>query len=452
MKKIIVDIKDLLGKVVQGTESITHVSDTIDQGTHMQEEMFKETMEAINEFHKNINEVLDNLNTLSQLAEDTSSSILEMASSIEEVDGNIENLTISIGDTSSSVEEITASLMEVSKAVDDLSTSTDETVSSLSEIDASIKDIEENASKNAQLSQEVSKEGEKGLNAVKATHEGMEKIKEAVGTISTIIDELGKRSGEIGKILTVIDEVAEETNLLALNAAILAAQAGEYGKGFGVVAEEIRELAERTTSSTKEIDTLIKGVQSQTEKAISSVKDGMEKVEEGERLSLETLSTLSSILDRFKESHEMSMLIARSTEEQSKGSKQVTENLQRISETIHHIAIATQEQTRGAQQIIHSVEKMKDLSTHINRAVQEQTKGSKVIASNTEKVASSSQKIRDFVQLQKEGFESIVETINRNQEILQENHAGVETMNRVVSELKDGVEALNERIGRFKLE
>ena len=452
MRSIIKKVKDMLQNINSGAGVVEEVGAKVKENTDIQAESLNQTSQTIDEFHNSIKTVSENLNIMSQLAEDTSSSILQMASSIEEVDSNVENLTVSVGDTSSSIEEISASLREVAGAIDDLSVNADETVSSLAEIDVSISNIEETASNNAKLSQEVAKEGEMGLKVVEKTHEGMEKIKQAVSSIADIINMLGKSSEEIGDILTVIDEVAEETNLLALNAAILAAQAGEYGKGFGVVAEEIRELAERTSSSTKEIETLIKAVQSHTQKAVVSVKDGIEKVDEGEKLSQETISTLKAILERFNQSQDMSLLIANSTKEQAQGSKLVTQNLQKITDTIHQIARATQEQSQGSRQITHAVERMKDLTSQIKRATQEQTKGSKIITSNTEKVASSAQNIKDSVSLQKEGFSMIIDAVNANKKLMKKNQEGVEKLNFVVSEIKAGVGALNREVDRFKLE
>ncbi len=452
VREMIKDIKDVTGRLLQEMERIDEVRKTIDTGVFRQAEAIGQTGASIEEFQRNIEGISKSLATLSNLTEDTASSVLEMASSIEEVDGNVEDLTISIEQTSSSIEEISRSLKEVAKAIEDLSASADETVASLSQIDASIKDIEENAANNAKLSQEVALEGEKGLEAVKKTHEGMERIKESVASISAIINDLGMNSREIGKILNVIDEVAEETNLLALNAAILAAQAGEYGKGFSVVAEEIRELAERTSSSTKEIDAIIKGVQLQTERAIASVKEGMEKVEEGEQLSKETISVLSSILEYFRKSNEMGQLIAKATQEQARGSREVTQNLQRITETIHHIAIATQEQSKGSEQIAYAVERMKELASQIKKATKEQTASSKSIASNTERIAASTERIKESLSIQEESLQGIVGAMNKNKETMRQNQEGVERLGVTVEGLKRCTEDLIARVERFKLE
>ncbi len=452
VRAMIGEIKEIGHKLIEEVGRVDEVRKSIDSGTYRQAEAIGETKASIEEFQRNIEGISKSITTLLGLAEETASAVLQMASSIEEVDGNVEDLTISIGQTSSSIEEITTSLKEVAKAIEDLSTSADETVASLSQIDASIKDIEENATANAKLSQEAALEGEKGLEAVKKTHVGMERIKDSVNAIAHIIDELCRSSREIGKILTVIDEVAEETNLLALNAAILAAQAGEYGKGFGVVAEEIRELAERTSSSTKEIDTIIKGIQIQTEKAMASVKEGMGKVEEGERLSKETIAVLSSILQYFEKARDMGQMIAKATKEQARGSREVTQNLQRITETIHHIAKATQEQSKGSEQIAYAVERMKDLSSQIKKATKEQADGSKSISTNMEKVTAATERIEKSIAIQKESLERIVEAMNKNQETMVENQKTVHTLGRTVEGLKHCIDDLISGIERFKLE
>ena len=125
------------------------------------------------------------------------------------------------------------------------------------------------------------------MKAVRETIDGMEQVRQSVVEANAVVSRLGERSMAIGKILNVIEDVAEQTNLLALNAAILAAQAGEYGKGFSVVAAEIRDLSERTASSTRDIANLIRGVQEEVENALRVTSAGSSLVENGVTLSHE---------------------------------------------------------------------------------------------------------------------------------------------------------------------
>ena len=163
-----------------------------------------------------------------------------MVSSISEVDQNVVYLTNFVTDTSSSMVEMSASIAQV----------------------------EANAARSYDLALAVADAAESGMKAVRETIDGMEQIRQSVVEANAVVSRLGDRSVAIGKILNVIEDVAEQTNLLALNAAILAAQAGEYGKGFSVVAAEIRELSERTASSTRDIANLIRAVQDEVENAL----------------------------------------------------------------------------------------------------------------------------------------------------------------------------------------
>src|SRR5207237_6093704 len=139
---------------------------------------------------------------------------------------------------------------------------------------------------------------------------GMEQIRQSVAESNVVVTRLGDRSTAIRKILNVIEDVAEQTNLLALNAAILAAQAGEYGKGFSVVAAEIRELSERTASSAREIATLIRAVQEEVANALRTMSSGSRLVEDGVSLSHEAGKALNKILDSATKASGMGKEIA----------------------------------------------------------------------------------------------------------------------------------------------
>lgn len=228
-KTLFTNVDSAVKKIVSGATSIRRGSE--DQATAMTDVSF-----SVEGLHKMALDIANGMEQSLKLSEKTSSSILEMALSIEEVDGNVAEITFAVEDTSTSIEEIASSLKEVAIGTDNISKGADEIASSLIQIDTSAMEIERHTGEGAGLSNEVAREGEMGLKAVGLTHAGMETIKGEVKKLATVIEELGQRSKEIGKILNVIDDVAVETNLLALNATILAAQAGEHGKGFGVVA------------------------------------------------------------------------------------------------------------------------------------------------------------------------------------------------------------------------
>ena len=451
LRDIILKTKGLSANVAAAVKKIEESAHSTRAGSEQQSQTMRDislSAERLNNMATNAAEDMDHL---FRMSEGTSSSLLEMAASIEEVDGNVGDLTVTVGDVSTSIEEIANLLKEVASGVDNISKGADETASSLIEIDASAMEIERNTKESAELSHEVAKEGERGVKAMELTHNGMEKVKESMSALAVVIDELGQRSKEIGKILNVIDDVAVETNLLALNAAILAAQAGEHGKSFGVVADEIRELSERTAVSTNEITSIVSGIQGQIKRAVVSAEEGMSKVIEGEKLSTETIAILMVIMERFKTFQNMSLKIAEATKEQASGSKRVTQNLEAITHTIHQMARATQEQYQGSTHIVKSVEKMRNLVSHIKKATAEQAKGSKVIASNTEDVMKFAKELDALSSDLGNEEQKIANAVEMTAAIAKAGFENATKLDEVVGFLKSEIDALKRGLDSFRL-
>ena len=452
IKDIMKDVQNLLGNIITGVTDIEQVSQRVEKGSAIQQDSFDQARLAVHEFDQSIREVSDHLDTLSQRMDEITSSILQMTGSIKQIDEGVENLWKAAEATATAIQEITSSIKQVAQAVTELSTHSEETSAAVTEIETSIQEIEKHAASNARLSQDVMQAGNEGLKAVQVTYEGMAQIKSTVSLISNVIRELQKYSLKIGNVITVIHELAEETNLIALNAAILAAQVGEQGKGFSVVASKIRELAEKTATSAREVEEIIESIQSQIHRAVESVQEAMARVQEGEKRAKDAITTFESILQKFEQSHEMSLLIARATQEQSRAAQEVTQTLYEETQTIHQIAQATQDQSQASRQVLHAVEKMNRWISEIRVAIHQQAEGSKIIEQNAEEVAKSAQEIRNFVYIQKDHFRKIVDVMERNREVMQQNQKDVTTLNAVVIRLKNGVDQLSEKMSHFKLE
>jgi len=176
---------------------------------------------------------------------------------------------------------------------------------------------------------------------------------------------------------------------LALNAAIIAAQAGEHGRGFAVVADEIKALAERTGASTKEIADLIKTVQTESKNAVTAISEGVHAVEEGVQLGHNAEAALLKIVESAKRSTLMIKAIAQATVEQAKGSKQVTNSISRIAETVQQIALATSEQAKGSEQIMKSAERMRAITQQVERSTEEQNRGGQQVTQAVENIRES---------------------------------------------------------------
>ena len=244
-----------------------------------------------------------------------------------------------VEETASSINEMLASIKQVSENTEALSASAEQTSSSITEMSVSVKEVEQRAVESARLAEKVSAEAsERGMAAAAEASKGMDHIKEAVEATADVVNRLGKRSQEIGQILKVIDEVTDQTSLLALNAAILAAQAGEHGKGFAVVAEEIKDLAERTAASTQEIVSLIASVQEETAQSVQAMARGLKAVEAGASLVNVTSEVLEQVADSSRQASGMARAIEKTTAEQARGLAQITEASISIANQIEQIA------------------------------------------------------------------------------------------------------------------
>ena len=391
--------------------------------------------------------VADSAGSLSLSAEETSSAILEMNSSNQEVARHSGELTGSIEEVTTSVMEMIATIREVAEHVDKVSSVTEETSASAIEIEATVREVERSALESSRLSRQVSAEvRDMGVRSIEETTSAMHRIKQSVTGYSGLVTRLGARSDEIGKILGVIVEVTERTNLLALNASILAAQAGEHGKGFAVVAEEIKALADRTSGSAQDIAKLIATVQKETQEAVSAMNSSLEAVDEGVSRSEAAGGALRKIVDSAARSSETASLIERAMSEQSRGVKQVTEAVANVKQMMAQIAMATQAQSKGTEMILTASEAMRDIARQVNNAMVEQERGGRQIAEAAENVTSRAGKIAASTREQGEVSGRILDSLERVQDLPRQNMQRMESLAAAVRTLQEQAALLNREL------
>jgi methyl-accepting chemotaxis protein len=191
---------------------------------------------------------------------------------------------------------------------------------------------------------------------------GMKRIAGVVRRSAETVRTLGKSSDQIGRIISVIDDIADQTNLLALNAAIEAARAGEQGRGFAVVADEVRKLAERTTTATKEIANMIQTIQGETIQAVQSMELGTKEVDQGIAMADAAGSSLREIVELSQRVTDMVTQMASASEQQAGASEE-------ISKSVEGISSVTQETATGIQQIARTAEDLNRLTDDLQRMI-----------------------------------------------------------------------------------
>ncbi|NOS76347.1 MAG: methyl-accepting chemotaxis protein [Nitrospira sp.] len=245
--------------------------------------------------------------------------------------------------------QLSATAEEISKGTNVLTSRASQAASAVEEMNATVGQVAESSGKAAGLAQETVATAKAGGAVVSETIAGMQHLSEAVTNSATIIEALGNSSDQIGAIVRTIEDIADQTNLLALNAAIEAARAGEAGRGFAVVADEVRKLAERTTKATKEIGDMIRKIQHDTRGAVESMQEGTRKVSVGVELANKTGEALAQIVQMVSQSADMIRHIAVASEEQSVVTKQIAGDIDNVAQVTQESATGAGESAKASQ-------------------------------------------------------------------------------------------------------
>ncbi len=437
----------IAGRINQVGPCITEETDGLRQNTRSHANTMAGVSSSAGKITSSLRSAAESAESLSVSAEKTSSAILQMNASNMEVSRQTEELTSSVEDVTTSVTEMIASIREVAGYVDTLSSAAEETSSSAIEIEATVREVEQAAKESAKLSQQVSIDArEIGVGSIEKITGAVQRIRDSVARYSGVMAGLGKRSEEIGKILGVIVEVTERTNLLALNASILAAQAGEHGRGFAVVAEEIKALADRTAGSAQDIAKLIASVQKETREAVEAMNESMVAVEDGVSRSQEAAGAIGKIVASSDRSAETANRIERAMIEQSRGVKQVSESIVNVKQMMNQIAQATQAQIKGTEMILNAGEAMRDIARGVSKAISEQGVGGKQIAEAAENVTARAGTIAAATGEQRAVSVEMVESVQRLQELPRQNEKRAEVMAAAAKTLAEQVALLNSEI------
>jgi methyl-accepting chemotaxis protein len=336
-----------------------------------------------------------------------------MGSSIEEVARSAGALHDSADATTTSVHQMSASISQVAESADAVQGMAEESAAAMVEMDRAIQQVSQHVGEAAQLTEQVNSGAQEGSRAVSATIEGIDEIRRQTLAARTVLERLAERIGEIGEIVDVIGSINEETNLLSLNAAIIAAQAGEQGKAFAVVANHVKTLAQRTASSTNEIEKLIGAVQSESHNAVSAMGAGIEAVEAGVSRSRTAGQELDGIRDVAREASLRVAEISRATAEQSRNSKHVTEAAQRTSAMVQQITGAMGEQTSASQSMLRNSESALDLCGQVHRSSAEQRESARFITASIQAISEMIRSIQNNTESHGAASEQVGDAVDR---------------------------------------
>jgi twitching motility protein PilJ len=366
---------NILGNIwislVSGLLALTSIVFLVLSLNRAQRERYQTSMELNNRNQEAIMRLLDEMGSLAEgdltvkatVTEDMTGAI---ADSINFAVEQLRSLVQTINDTSvqvaSSAQETQATAMHLAEAAQHQAKQINTASTRINEIATSINQVSRNSAESADVAQRSVEIATKGAGVVRQTIQGMDTIRGQIQETSKRIKRLGESSQEIGSIVELINDISEQTNILALNAAIQAASAGEAGRGFAVVADEVQRLAERTSNATKRIEALVETIQADTNEAVSSMEQTTSEVVSGARLAEDAGTALGEI-------ETVSNTLAGLIQGISKAAQQQSAAASDITQTMSSIQSITAQTSEGANQTAESIGNLAQLAADLRRSV-----------------------------------------------------------------------------------
>jgi methyl-accepting chemotaxis protein len=353
-----------------------------------------------------INKVSDTATNVGVASSQLSSAADQSGQATAQVAATIQQVAAGTAHQAEGMSKATDTVQQVARAIDGVATGAQEqavavarSVAITSQIDKVVQQVASNAQAGVSGSAEAADTARSGAQTIEATIAGMQSIKAKVGVSTQKVQEMGRRSDQIGAIVETIDDIASQTNLLALNAAIEAARAGEQGKGFAVVADEVRKLAEKAAGATKEIANLIKGIQQTVADAVAAMESGAAEVEVGVSRADEAGQALADILRAAELVNQQVESIATAAEEMATSSQELVTAMESVSAVVEENTASTQEMAAGSSQVLDAIENMASVTEENSAAVEEVNAAAEELNAQVEEVTASAQVLEEMAQI-----------------------------------------------------
>jgi methyl-accepting chemotaxis protein len=382
--------RDEIGKTAQATNSLLI---KLQGTTASYEEARRGLALLVGQVRHAADRVADNSAQLESVAAQTGNAVHQVTLAMQ-------NVAAGAQDTSRGAQETNAAVGQLTHAIDGIAHGAAEQAhqvqaanATASQMAAGVEQVTATASQVATASQETRKAAEYGGMAVRETTAAMADIRRVVGQAAGTVEELGKLGDRIGAVVETIDDIAEQTNLLALNAAIEAARAGEHGKGFAVVADEVRKLAERSSRETRQIAELIQQVQAGTHQAVKAMQAGAAKVEQGSEKAELAGHALDGILTAVEHTVHQARQIASASQAMAAGARQVTEAMTSISAVVEENTAATEEMSAQSSQVAHAIQSIAAVAEEQSASTEEVSASAEEMTAQIEEMSAQAQEL-----------------------------------------------------------
>jgi methyl-accepting chemotaxis protein len=373
--------EDLLGRLGQAIDEFSNRISSMIMGIQRASVTVQRASEQSNHLAVEVDgRMKEEIQALSQALRYSS----DLANTAGTVADNAEAVARRVSDISSAVAQMTASIQEMDTNLLNLATVVEQAVANTQEMSASIVQVAGNADRVRSESNVTDQQVREGRNEVLALSKGMGSISDTVADVVTEMQSLDGASRQIGEILGLIEEIADQTNLLALNAAIEAARAGEHGRGFAVVADEVRKLAENSASSTKQIGQLVADIQRRTSAVLERTARANSLVQSNAESARNVTHMIETISTRVTEVAQLVSEISVATTEQARASEELAKASEQMGAMTHEAAATMREQAITSNQILESVSEIENRTAQVARASTEQQTSIQALGSRIE--------------------------------------------------------------------
>ncbi|MGA9047788.1 MAG: methyl-accepting chemotaxis protein [Dehalococcoidia bacterium] len=330
---------------------------------------------------------------LSQASQQADQATNQIASASQQVANGASDQASSMQDTMKALDQLVRAIDQIATGAQEQAAMIEKNVQIVSQVSSAITQVSTNTVNATSSARSATDTAHKGAEMVQKTIKGMEEIKNTIEAASEKVGGLGTRSREIGKIVATINDIADQTNLLALNAAIEAARAGEQGRGFAVVADEVRKLAERASSSTEEIAELINGIQTGVSQTITAMEKGTEQIAGGYELATSAGQSLEEILSQSRQMSDQVEQISAAAEQLTAMSAEMVKLSDNISAIVEQNTAATEQMSATAKTVSKSVEEVAGVAEENSAATEQVSAAAHEVGSQIQEVVQAGSKV-----------------------------------------------------------
>ncbi|KPL70893.1 hypothetical protein ADN00_17820 [Ornatilinea apprima] len=360
------------------------------------QEMSENLRERVTQLNRVANDLGDAAKELASASHQAGQATSQIASTIQQVAHGITQQSDSVSTTSFSVEQMTRTIEGVAKGAQDQASAAARASLVTGQLSNAIQQVAGNALAVTENAKNAAKAASDGQSKVEKTVQGMLSIRDSVEQSARTIEEMGTRSNQIGMIVDTIQDLASQTNLLALNAAIEAARAGEHGKGFAVVADEVRKLAESSAAATREISTLIAGIQATVKDAIATMQQSSQEVAQGVEQATASGQALTDILRAISDVQQQAEQAAAAAEQMNAASSDLVNAVDTVSAVIEENTAATEEMSASSNEVSMAIETIASISEENSAAVEEVSASAEEISAQVEEVSAAAQSLSNL--------------------------------------------------------